>query len=168
MWNWFPCVYKQMLRRFPRFQVATTCYSCSPPDLNLVVTNFIFCTHVKLPLPPGDNLIAVNNNSNDNNNYYYMYGRYINTSTVFMHSVLYRLKENTVWLNGRIWCINQTNTEICCKIHKNSYNFHLNLSHPKVLDRKICQLYAKFDNENRYFNYVTCYAISLQYVFNKF
>jgi hypothetical protein len=44
--SWFPCVYKQMLRRFPRFQVATTCFSCSPPDLNLVVTNFIFCIHV--------------------------------------------------------------------------------------------------------------------------
>jgi len=25
----FPCVYKQMLRWFPRFQVATTCFSCS-------------------------------------------------------------------------------------------------------------------------------------------
>jgi len=44
---WFPCVYKQMLRWFPRFQVATTCFSCSPPDLNLLVTNFIFCIHVK-------------------------------------------------------------------------------------------------------------------------
>ena len=31
-----------MLRWFPTFQVATTCFSCSPPDLNLVVTNFIF------------------------------------------------------------------------------------------------------------------------------
>jgi hypothetical protein len=41
----FPCAYKQMLRWFPRFQVATTCFSCSPPDLNLVVT--IFCTLVK-------------------------------------------------------------------------------------------------------------------------
>jgi len=45
--SWFPCVYKQMLRWFPRFQVATTCFSCSPPDLNLVVTNFMFCLHVK-------------------------------------------------------------------------------------------------------------------------
>ena len=45
--SWFPCVYKQMLRWFPRFQVVTTCFSCSPPDLNLVVTNFIFCIHVK-------------------------------------------------------------------------------------------------------------------------
>ena len=43
----FPCVYKQMLRWFPTFQVATTCFSCSPPDLNLLVTNFIFCIHVK-------------------------------------------------------------------------------------------------------------------------
>ena len=43
----FPCVYKQMLRCFPRFQVATTCFSCSPPDLNLLITNFIFCIHVK-------------------------------------------------------------------------------------------------------------------------
>ena len=45
--SWFPCVYKQMLRWFPKFQVATTCFSCSPPDLNLVVNNFIFCIHVK-------------------------------------------------------------------------------------------------------------------------
>ena len=29
--SWFPCAYKQMLRWFPRFQVATTCFSCSPP-----------------------------------------------------------------------------------------------------------------------------------------
>ena len=45
--SWFPCVYKQMLRWFPTFQVATTCFSCSPPDLNLLVPNFIFCIHVK-------------------------------------------------------------------------------------------------------------------------
>ena len=45
--SWFPCVYKRMLRWFPTFQVATTCFSCSPPDLNLVVTNFMFCLHVK-------------------------------------------------------------------------------------------------------------------------
>ena len=45
--SWFPCVYKQRLRWFPTFQVATTCFSCSPPDLNLLLTNFIFCIHVK-------------------------------------------------------------------------------------------------------------------------
>ena len=43
----FPCVYKQIVRWFPRFQIATTCFSCSPPDLNLLVTNLIFCIHVK-------------------------------------------------------------------------------------------------------------------------
>ena len=42
-----PCVYKQMLRWFPRFQIVTTCFSCNPPDLNLLVTNFMFCIHVK-------------------------------------------------------------------------------------------------------------------------
>jgi hypothetical protein len=36
--SWFPCVYKRMLRWFPSFQVATTCLSCSPPDLNSLVT----------------------------------------------------------------------------------------------------------------------------------
>ena len=36
--SWFPCVYKQMLRWFPTFQVATTFFSCSPPDLNFLVT----------------------------------------------------------------------------------------------------------------------------------
>ena len=65
--SFFPCVYKQMLRWFPRFQVATTCFTCSPPDLNLLVTNFIFCIHVKYPLPPGENPIAV---------YYYYYYYY--------------------------------------------------------------------------------------------
>ena len=38
----FPCAYKQTLRRFPTFQDATTCFSCSPPDLNLSDPNFIF------------------------------------------------------------------------------------------------------------------------------
>ena len=36
--SWFPHVYKRMLRWFPSFQVATTCFSCSPPDLNFLVT----------------------------------------------------------------------------------------------------------------------------------
>jgi len=43
--SWFPRAEKQMLRWFPRFQVATTCFSCSPPDLNLLVTNLLFCIH---------------------------------------------------------------------------------------------------------------------------
>jgi len=29
----FSCVYKQILRWFQRFQVATACFSCSPPNL---------------------------------------------------------------------------------------------------------------------------------------
>jgi len=45
--SWFPCVYKQTLRRFPNIQDVTTCFSCSPPDLNSAVTDFIFCIHVK-------------------------------------------------------------------------------------------------------------------------
>jgi hypothetical protein len=36
--SWFPCVYKRMLRLFSSSQVATTCLSCSPPDLNFLVT----------------------------------------------------------------------------------------------------------------------------------
>jgi hypothetical protein len=42
---WFPCVYKRMLKWFPSFQVATTCFSCSPPDLNFL--GLISCVHVK-------------------------------------------------------------------------------------------------------------------------
>jgi hypothetical protein len=34
--SWFSRVFKQMLRWFPKLQVATTCFSCSPPDVNLV------------------------------------------------------------------------------------------------------------------------------------
>ena len=35
--SWVPCVYKQMLRWFPRFQLVTTCFSCSPPDLKFII-----------------------------------------------------------------------------------------------------------------------------------
>jgi len=45
--SWFPYVYKQMLRWFPRFQVATTCFSCGPPNLNLLLTTVIICIHLK-------------------------------------------------------------------------------------------------------------------------
>jgi hypothetical protein len=38
--SWFLCVNKRMLRWFPSFQVATTYFSCSPPDLNSLVTFF--------------------------------------------------------------------------------------------------------------------------------
>jgi hypothetical protein len=70
--SWFPCVYKQMMRWLLCFQVATTCFSCSPPDLklNASVTSFISLLHVKWPLPPGDSPIAVNK-------YYYCYYYYI-------------------------------------------------------------------------------------------
>ena len=44
--SWFPCVYKRMLRWLPSFQVATTCLSCSPPDLNFLVTFFLFSIFV--------------------------------------------------------------------------------------------------------------------------
>ena len=40
--SWFPCVYKRMLRWFPTLQVATACFSCSPPDLNFLDPYFIF------------------------------------------------------------------------------------------------------------------------------
>ena len=35
-------VYKRMLRWFPRLQVATACFSCSPPDLSFLVPYFVF------------------------------------------------------------------------------------------------------------------------------
>jgi len=40
--SWFPCVYKRVLRWFPSFQGATTCFSYSPRDLNFLVTYLIF------------------------------------------------------------------------------------------------------------------------------
>ena len=45
--SWFLCAQKQMLRWFLTFQIATTCSSCSPPELNLLVKKFIFCIHAK-------------------------------------------------------------------------------------------------------------------------
>jgi hypothetical protein len=47
------------------FQVATTCFSCDLPEVNLVA--IYTC---KLTTVTGENPIAVNNN---NNNYYYYY-----------------------------------------------------------------------------------------------
>jgi len=64
--SWFPWVQERRLRWFPPFQVASTCFSCSPPDLNSVVTNCLLSYYVKWPLPPGDNSTAVNK-------YYYYY-----------------------------------------------------------------------------------------------
>ena len=62
----------------PNLFIDPTCFSCSPSDLNSVVTNRLLSYYVKWPLPPGDNPTAVNNNNNDddinnNNNYYYYY-----------------------------------------------------------------------------------------------
>jgi hypothetical protein len=36
--SWFPLVYKRKLRWFPSYPVATTCFSCSPPEWNFLVT----------------------------------------------------------------------------------------------------------------------------------
>jgi len=43
--SWIHCVYKQMLRCFSTFQVATAWFSCSPPDLNFLDHYFI-CMYV--------------------------------------------------------------------------------------------------------------------------
>jgi hypothetical protein len=51
--SWFPCVYKRMLRWFPSFQVATTCLSCSPPDLNFLVTFFSYSCTCKITTATG-------------------------------------------------------------------------------------------------------------------
>jgi len=48
--SWFTCVYKQMLRWFPIFQVATTCFSCSPPDLNSSSSSSSYIFHGDGPL----------------------------------------------------------------------------------------------------------------------
>jgi len=45
--SWFPRDYKQTLRWFPSFKVATTRFSCSPPDLNFLVTFFYICVYAK-------------------------------------------------------------------------------------------------------------------------
>jgi hypothetical protein len=53
--SWFPCVYKRMLRWFPIFQIATTCFSCSPPDINvnLLVISFIYLYTCKITTATG-------------------------------------------------------------------------------------------------------------------
>ena len=49
----FPCVCKRMLRWFPSFQVATTNLSCSPPDLNFLVTFFLYLCTCKITTATG-------------------------------------------------------------------------------------------------------------------
>jgi len=44
---WFPWVQERMLRWFPPFQVASTRFSCGPPDLNSLVTNCLLSYYVK-------------------------------------------------------------------------------------------------------------------------
>jgi hypothetical protein len=39
--SWFPCVLKRILRWLLTLQVATACFSCSPPDLNFLDPYFI-------------------------------------------------------------------------------------------------------------------------------
>ena len=39
--SWFPCAYKRMLRWFRRLRVATSYFSCSPPNLNFLNPYFI-------------------------------------------------------------------------------------------------------------------------------
>jgi hypothetical protein len=57
----FPVSWKQMLRWYPTFQDATTCYSCSPPDVNVHFSSTISssCNMCLKPLPPGESPIAV-------------------------------------------------------------------------------------------------------------
>jgi hypothetical protein len=45
--SWFPWVQVRMLRWFSPFHVASTCFSCSPPYLNSVVTNCLLSYYVK-------------------------------------------------------------------------------------------------------------------------
>ena len=92
--SWFACVYKQMLRWFATFQVATTCISCKSPDLNLVETNFMFCLFVKYPLPPGNNPIALKK-------YYYII--IINSQVLSTKKV--GLRDGTNLTNVMFFCI---------------------------------------------------------------
>jgi len=51
--SWFPFVYKRMLKWFPSFQVAATCFSCSPPDLNFLGTFFSYLCTCKINTATG-------------------------------------------------------------------------------------------------------------------
>jgi hypothetical protein len=51
--SWFPWVYKRMMWWFPNFQVATSRLSCSPPDLNLLVTFFPYLYTCKITTATG-------------------------------------------------------------------------------------------------------------------
>ena len=51
--SWFPCVYKRMLRWFTSFQVATTYLSCSPLDLNFLITFFSYLCTCKITTATG-------------------------------------------------------------------------------------------------------------------
>jgi hypothetical protein len=53
--SWLPYISKQILRWFPRFQVAITRFPCSPPDLNvnLLVISFIYLYTCKITTATG-------------------------------------------------------------------------------------------------------------------
>ena len=51
--SWFPCVFKRMLSWFSSLQVVTTCFSCSPPDLNSLVTFFPYSCTCKITTATG-------------------------------------------------------------------------------------------------------------------
>jgi len=40
--SWFSCVHEHMLRWYPRCQVATTCFSCSPPRPKFGSKSYIY------------------------------------------------------------------------------------------------------------------------------
>jgi len=51
--SWFPCVYKRMLRWFSSFQVATTCFSFIPPNLNFQLLFFPYLCACKITTATG-------------------------------------------------------------------------------------------------------------------
>jgi len=56
MLRWFKRMLRwleRMLRWFPSFQVATTCFSCSPPDLNFLVPFFSYLCTCKITTATG-------------------------------------------------------------------------------------------------------------------
>ena len=112
--SWFPCDYKRMLRWFPSFQVATTCFSCSPPDLNFLVTFFPYLCTCKITTATGwqpncsynnNNNNNNNYNNNNNNNYYYYYVCMYVRLYVCMYVCMYvRSAVCNVQLNCRLFC----------------------------------------------------------------
>jgi hypothetical protein len=87
--------------------MAFSCFSCSPLDLNSVVTNCLLSCYVKWPLLPGDNPTAVNK-----------YYHYISQSLVVCHGMVFlKTRPFVKWNNAEFTDVCSFTLLLMCSKH---------------------------------------------------